>query len=183
MMVGMSAGWQWRLFAVIIHLGPGGEPVTIDDVRIETLDTPVTVFNFEVEDHHTYYAGHTPILAHNANYPPKTTPTIPRGFSFEGDHFTGTLRSKQYTIEIPGQPFTYIKRPTSELAQLRTSFNRSAKPEFLKTLAVNKDALRAAGLTDKDIARIGIGRVPKGWNVHHKHPLDDSGTNDFSNLF
>ena len=24
--------------------------------------------------------------------------------------------------------------------------------------------------------------VPDGWQVHHKFPLDDSGTNDFSNL-
>ncbi len=49
-------------------LGPGGEPVMVDDVRIELFDTPVTVFNFEVEEYHTYYAGHTPVLVHNANY-------------------------------------------------------------------------------------------------------------------
>ena len=24
--------------------------------------------------------------------------------------------------------------------------------------------------------------VPKGWNVHHKIPLDDGGTNEFKNL-
>ena len=26
------------------------------------------------------------------------------------------------------------------------------------------------------------GRVPDGWQVHHKLPLDDSGTNSFDNL-
>jgi hypothetical protein len=26
------------------------------------------------------------------------------------------------------------------------------------------------------------GEVPPGWQVHHKLPLDDNGTNDFDNL-
>ncbi len=151
-------------------------------MRIETLDTPVTVFNFEVEDHHTYYAGHTPILTHNANYPPRSDLTIPQGYSFADDQFTGALRGEQYTVEIPGQPFTYIKRPASELAQLRATFDRSTRREFLTALSKDRDTLRTAGLTDEDIANMAIGRAPDDWQVHHKHPLDDSGTNDFDNL-
>jgi hypothetical protein len=27
-----------------------------------------------------------------------------------------------------------------------------------------------------------IGKVPDGWQVNHKLPLDDGGTNDFTNL-
>jgi hypothetical protein len=33
-----------------------------------------------------------------------------------------------------------------------------------------------------DIARMKDGLNPKGWKVHHNLPLDDGGTNDFTNL-
>ena len=42
--------------------------------------------------------------------------------------------------------------------------------------------LEEAGLKEADFMRMKSGKVPKGWQVHHKLPLDDGGTNDFSNL-
>ena len=33
-----------------------------------------------------------------------------------------------------------------------------------------------------DISEIQKGKLPDGWKVHHKLPLDDSGTNSFDNL-
>lgn len=45
---------------------------------------------------------------------------------------------------------------------------------------VNK--LREAGLTDGQIKMISDGKVPQGFNVHHKVPIDDGGTNSFDNL-
>ena len=42
-----------------------GELVIIETVQHEILETPVKVFNFEVEDFHTYYVGSSSILVHN----------------------------------------------------------------------------------------------------------------------
>ena len=44
-----------------------GEYVIIEQVQHELLESPVTVYNFEVEDFHTYYITETQILVHNAN--------------------------------------------------------------------------------------------------------------------
>jgi len=35
---------------------------------LETCVTPVTVYNFEVEDFHTYHVGYFGILVYNAEY-------------------------------------------------------------------------------------------------------------------
>ena len=43
-----------------------GEHVIIERVQHELLETPVTVYNFEVEEFHTYYVSDSAILVHNA---------------------------------------------------------------------------------------------------------------------
>ncbi len=42
-----------------------GEYVIIEQVQHELLETPITVYNFEVEDFHTYYVTDSAILVHN----------------------------------------------------------------------------------------------------------------------
>ena len=55
----LSAGDQLRK--------PEGDLVSIQRIEFEELKTSVTVYNFEVEDFHTYYAGDISVLVHNAN--------------------------------------------------------------------------------------------------------------------
>jgi len=43
-----------------------GEYVVVEQVQHELLETPVRVYNFEVEDFHTYFVGDTSVLVHNA---------------------------------------------------------------------------------------------------------------------
>ena len=42
-----------------------GEKVVLELVQHEILETPVTTYNFEVADFHTYYVGDATVLAHN----------------------------------------------------------------------------------------------------------------------
>lgn len=42
-----------------------GEYVIVEQVQHEILEAPVTVYNFEVEDFHTYYVSDSAILVHN----------------------------------------------------------------------------------------------------------------------
>ena len=42
-----------------------GEYVTVEQVQHEILETPVKIYNFEVEDFHTYYVGENSVLVHN----------------------------------------------------------------------------------------------------------------------
>ena len=55
-----------------VHLRAGdrlqllnGEYVVVDQVQHELLESPVFVYNFEVEDFHTYYVGTDSVLVHN----------------------------------------------------------------------------------------------------------------------
>ena len=55
-----------------IHLRAGdllvlqsGEYVVIEMIQHEILESPITVYNFEVEDFHTYYVGNNSVLVHN----------------------------------------------------------------------------------------------------------------------
>ena len=38
------------------------------------------------------------------------------------------------------------------------------------------------GVSEKDITKILDGKVPDGYQVHHKLPLDDGGNNNLDNL-
>lgn len=42
-----------------------GELVTVEWVQHEILESPVKVYNFEVEDFHTYFVGESSVLVHN----------------------------------------------------------------------------------------------------------------------
>ena len=42
-----------------------GKLVVVEQVQHELLESPVTVYNFEVEEFHTYYVGDSGVLVHN----------------------------------------------------------------------------------------------------------------------
>lgn len=42
-----------------------GELVTVEWVQHEILESPIKVYNFEVEDFHTYFVGECGVLVHN----------------------------------------------------------------------------------------------------------------------
>lgn len=92
--------------------------------------------------------------------------------------------SKGKVWDMPGtglnKSFTYTKRTDSAREALRKSFDSSGRSNFLKH--IDTADLKKAGLDAEDIALVRRGNVPDGYQVHHIYPLDDSGTNDFSNL-
>jgi hypothetical protein len=61
-------GWTdaVKLRAGDILILVNGEHVVVDKVQHEILEDPVTVYNFQVEDFHTYYVSCNAILVHNA---------------------------------------------------------------------------------------------------------------------
>ncbi|UYG98289.1 T7SS effector LXG polymorphic toxin [Cytobacillus firmus] len=102
------------------------------------------------------------------------------------NYFIGTLKGNKVHLKgVKVEEIIYTKRNPEETAQLRRTFNNSVKKSFLKTFAndpIRVQYLRKAGLDENDIARMKDGLNPKGWQVHHNLPLDDGGTNDFTNL-
>lgn len=99
--------------------------------------------------------------------------------------FVGKLYNKEFKIKgLKVKNIEYIKRSDKEREKLRREFDSTEREKFVKKLA-NEQAenLRKAGITDDEIALMNDGLLPsKDWQVHHKRPLDDSGTNTFENL-
>ena len=60
---GWTAACKLRAGDILVMLN--GEYVVVEQVQHELLETPVSVYNFEVEDFHTYYVGSTGVLVHN----------------------------------------------------------------------------------------------------------------------
>lgn len=79
--------------------------------------------------------------------------------------------------------FKYIKKTDAELEALRKAFDSNVRADFVKKLATeNVDDLKKLNLTDLDIADMKKGKLPTGFEVHHKLSLNDGGDNSFSNL-
>ena len=49
-------------------VNPDGKKLSIDQIRFITADEPICVYNFKVDNYHTYYVGKNRILVHNAQY-------------------------------------------------------------------------------------------------------------------
>lgn len=49
-------------------LDANGNTLIVEDSKVEILDQSVKVYNFQVEDFHTYHVGKNGVLVHNADY-------------------------------------------------------------------------------------------------------------------
>lgn len=108
---------------------------------------------------------------------------VSRDLSEPQSRFVGKLRGEDVTLpDIEMKKINYVKRDRSVLKELRDDFNKSVRRDFLKSISSDIKNLKSHGLSETDIQKLKDGFVPKGYQVHHELPLDDSGTNDFSNL-
>ena len=99
------------------------------------------------------------------------------------DGYAGILRGDTYSLpNVTETSIQYIKRDPTVLKDLRRTFDNGGRSDFIRNLAQDESLLRNAGFNSSDIQMIKDGYVPSGWQVHHKLPLDDSGTNNFDNL-
>ena len=108
---------------------------------------------------------------------------VSRDLSDPQSRFVGKLRGEDITLyDIEMKKINYVKRYRSVLKELRNGFNKSVRKDFLKSISSDIKNLKSHGLSETEIQKLKDGLVPKGYQVHHELPLDDSGTNDFSNL-
>ena len=113
----------------------------------------------------------------------KAVENISRDLSEPQSRFIGKLRGEDVTLpDIEMKKINYVKHDRSVLKELRNDFNKSVRKDFLESISSDIKNLKSHGLSETDIQKLKDGFVQKGYQVHHELPLDDSGTNDFSNL-
>ena len=75
--------------------------------------------------------------------------------------------------------------PSALIADARAEFNSlrldaTSRANFLRQYATTPEA--QSFFSDTELARMGAGRVPEGWEVHHMQPLFRGGDNAYDNL-
>ena len=71
---GWTAACDLRAGDILVR--SNGEYVVVEAIEHELLESPITVYNFEVEDFHTYHVGSASVLVHNkCGYDRKISPT------------------------------------------------------------------------------------------------------------
>ncbi|MEB7587092.1 HNH endonuclease [Serratia rubidaea] len=99
----------------------------------------------------------------------------------ELQQFLGTYKGERKLLDnIDVIKMDYVRRSREEAKLLRREFDGKVRKNFLKSISDNPEVTRR--FNSDDLGLIAKGRVPEDWSVHHKLPLDDSGTNDFNNL-
>lgn len=94
--------------------------------------------------------------------------------------YLGTYKGQKVLLQnVDVVKMDYFRRDRAEAAMLRSQF-RSVRTKFVKSIANNPDVAKRFTLEQRDGLSNGI--TPSGWVVHHKLPLDDSGTNALDNL-
>ena len=98
--------------------------------------------------------------------------------------FKGNLKGQEIELtNVNTKNINYTKRNPAEAKILRNEFNSSVRKGYLKDFSEKYgDYLNNMGFSDTDILKLQDGKVPTGYQVHHKLPLDDGGTNSYDNL-
>ena len=136
-----------------------GKILEVEQIYKEYLeeDEEVTVYNFQVEDWHTYHVGEMEVLVHNADYKPRTPKT---GVKEKKENPDGSVT---YTKSINGKDVsvTYSKEGYPDFSEF--THPEYSKPVPIKMTGNNKNDFRSAN------EKIGLSgsKPPTGYSWHH----------------
>ena len=97
-----------------------GDDLTIEDYHIELTDEPVSVYNFQVEDFHTYFVGDCAVWVHNKDCMPSDK------YLTKTDEKTG---DKYYTRKIDGED-VQIKYTKDKNGDYYPRFEEHTHPQY-----------------------------------------------------
>ena len=134
-----------------------GEDLLIEDYRIELTEEPVSVYNFQVEDYHTYFVGECCVWVHNAECKPRTP-----------------KKDVLDKVDNPDGSTTYTKSVNGKNVSVKYSkdgyadFSPYAHPDHSKPVKIN---MIGDDYYDFKAANEAIGlkgaKAPKGYTWHH----------------
>ncbi len=95
-------------------------------------------------------------------------------------HYSGARALHGFRYQL----IDYEKKSRDIYKKERTNFSSRVRINWLKKIAsIHRDELIQAGFTETQLELMKtIGKAPFGYEVHHRMPLDDGGTNDENNL-
>ena len=123
-------GWTsaCKLRAGDVLVLSNGEYVVVEFIQHEILESPVKVYNFEVEDYHTYFVGESSVLVHN-DCPEKTYQTYTKTNPDTGEVYSGRTSgtgSDKQNIKKRDANHHMTKKGFGEAELDKSSSNRQA---------------------------------------------------------
>ena len=146
-------------------LNSKGNVLLVEDIKLETTENPTPVYNFQVEDFHTYHVGENGIWVHNANCKPRSPKS---DIISKVENNDGSIT---YTKKINGEELsvTYSKEGYPD-------FSPYSHPDYSEPVPIN---MTGNNYKDFKAANEAIGlkgaNPPDGYTWHHledgKHML------------
>ena len=136
--------------------------------NIEESESPVTVYNFQVEEHHTYFVGECAVWVHNVDCMPTEKQ---KGFVSSKENPDGSITVTK-TIDGKNVDIKYTKANDGHYYPRFEDYadytNSSLKTDFSKPIKVNEKINgnygHDAGLINK---QLGLSETPTGYVWHH----------------
>ncbi len=109
-----------------------GEYVVVEFIQHEILESPVKVYNFEVEDFHTYFVGENSVLVHNGcGDEINSASSIETDISRPGDaDFIGPIPSGSWRLTSNGAGAHLIERANVRGRTSLAVYDKSTTPRF-----------------------------------------------------
>ena len=151
-----------------------GELVTVEWVQHEILESPIKVYNFEVEDFHTYFVGESGILVHNGE---KCTVKNSKGQEYPDIEDLKTGES----MAFPQGDLSVV--PKENRAPWFRS--KSQAQDFRNNNPAYNDAIISKGEFIDEWYKRGYTTPNGGWDlydIHHIQPSKYGGSSTFDNL-
>ena len=134
-----------------------GEYVIVEKVQHEILESPIKVYNFEVQEFHTYYVGENPVLVHNSCTPDNGFENWLNKGNHDNTVYNGILNDKPVYTGITKQPLD------ARLYQHNYSYNlKYGVDKFDDLIEVTSDLTRNQA---RSIEQFFIENGPNDFNI------------------
>jgi intein/homing endonuclease len=154
-------------------LNKAGEQISLDKIEIKY--KPSQVFNFEVEESHTYYVAQKQVLVHNVCTRQQRS-KVYRVHGADTHNIVGGRRNTRTPLR-----FGY-DRPAGRVPIEREQFGLDPGTQFRETLEIQYNHTSQQDIDFADAWLAGTGRTPRNANTevwHHFHnynPVTNRGT-------
>ena len=107
---GWTSAIQLRAGDILVLLN--GEYVVVEKIQHEILESPISVYNFEVEDYHTYFVGDSAVFVHNA-----CSDTKYMSNQEKNQIITRMYEEQKYTFQTREQAESFVTKYFSQYPQ------------------------------------------------------------------
>ena len=144
-------------------LDSSGNILLVESFDVELTDEPTKVYNFQVEDFHTYHAGQNSILVHNANYKEANI----KNFEIKDKHLknSSAKRTRKFNVDTPEEA-NLIVQDALENGKLYTIIDNGLGSQGQKSFSALIDTGKVIGTKGETFLKIVYDELNNVWTTY-----------------